>query len=320
MGDFTRTSNFNPNANFKSVRIGSDCPVLEVELNEMQDIAEDKSREMIRRYVGDGLNGEGDFVYANNVLTITNAGAFVDGHVIDITKLKITVREGEKVYLKVWDKVITYADVIKYKGNQQEERTVENTLLDDRINEETSRRIQVAYDLSLTNTDLNDNAKYLYLGKVVGGRFAINTNVKSENSRTLVEKFDARVTQTVFTVSGMFIPNTNAVFVYRNGVMLMPNVDFTEVSESQIQLKRASEQGDVLIIVYHKVQYAKSHISLHADSHKKDGEDALDLLDLTDKTNLIKRIEDRLAIREVDCGSFADASIPDAEIFDGGYF
>ena len=39
-----------------------------------------------------------------------------------------------------------------------------------------------------------------------------------------------------------------------------------------------------------------------------------------DKTNLIKRIEDRLAIREVDCGSFADASIPDAEIFDGGYF
>ena len=291
MGDFTRTSNFNPNANFKAVRIGSDCPVLEVELNEMQDIAEDKSREMIRRYVGDGLNGEGDFIYANNVLTITNAGAFVDGHVIDITKLKITVREGEKVYLKVWDKVITYADVIKYKGNQQEERTVENTLIADRINEETSRRIQVAYDLSLTNTDLSNNAKYLYLGKVVTGRFAINTSVKSENSRTLVEKFEARVTQTVFTVSGMFIPNTNAVFVYKNGVMLMPNID-----------------------------YAKSHISLHADSHKKDGEDALDLLDLTDKTNLIKRIEDRLAIREVDCGSFADASIPDAEIFDGGYF
>ena len=36
MGDFSKLSNFNPNANFKMVRIGADSPVLEVELNEMQ--------------------------------------------------------------------------------------------------------------------------------------------------------------------------------------------------------------------------------------------------------------------------------------------
>lgn len=320
MGDFTRTSNFNPNANFKSVRIGSDCPVLEVELNEMQDIADDKCREMIRRYVGDGLNGEGDFVYANGVLTITNEGAFVDGHIIDITQLQIEVGNGQSVYLKVWDKIITYTDVIKYKGNQQEERTVENQLLDNRVKDETSRRIQVAYDLSLTNDDLSNNAKYLYLGRVVNGRFAINTTVKSENSRTLVEKFEAKATQQVFTVSGMFIPNTNAVNVYRNGTFLMPTVDFIEVSESQIQLKTPSKADDEIIILYHKVQYAQSHQETHASRHRKDGEDALDLLDLSDKSNLIKRIEDRLAIKEVDCGSFADASTPDVEIFDGGYF
>ena len=320
MGDFTRTSNFNPNANFKSVRIGSDCPVLEVELNEMQDIAEDKCREMIRRYVGDGLNGEGDFIYNNGILTITNEGAFVDGHIIDITKLQIAVGNGQSVYLKVWDKIITYADVIKYKGNQQEERTVENLLLDDRVKEETSRRIQVAYDLSLTNEDTSNNAKYLYLGRVVNGRFAINTNVKSENSRTLVEKFEAKVTQQVFTVSGMFIPNTNAVSVYRNGIFLMPNVDFIEVSESQIQLQSPSKENDEIIILYHKVQYALSHKELHASTHHKDGDDALDVKDLADKTSIIDRIEKRLTIKELDCGSFADASIPDAELFDGGYF
>ena len=40
-------------------------------------------------------------------------GAFVDGHIIDITKLQIAVGNGQSVYLKVWDKIITYADVIK---------------------------------------------------------------------------------------------------------------------------------------------------------------------------------------------------------------
>ena len=48
MADFTKRSNFNPKANFTSVLFGANSPLLEVELNELQQIAEEKRMEIIR--------------------------------------------------------------------------------------------------------------------------------------------------------------------------------------------------------------------------------------------------------------------------------
>ena len=150
MGDFSRLSNFNPDANFKLVRIGADSPVLEVELNEMQDISEARYKNLIKSYFGNAVQGEGTYVYKNGTLTIQDESAFVDGNVVEITTLNLALKEGEKAYLKVWEDTIKTGDLIRYKGNQQETRTVPNTLLDSRVGTETSRRIQVKYDLVKT--------------------------------------------------------------------------------------------------------------------------------------------------------------------------
>lgn len=316
MGDFSQLSRFNPDANFKLVRIGADCPVLEVELNEMQDISEARYKHLIKSYFGDAIQGEGEYIYRNNTLTIQNESAFVDGNVVEITTLTTPLAEGEKVYLKVWEDTIRPGDVIKYKGNQQETRTVPNTLLDERIGMETSRRIQVKYDLA---KGTSEDATYFYLGKVLEGKFIVEASLITEDSRMNVERFITKGSQQVFVTSNFYKMGVNSLSVYVDGVYQIPNVNYEELTANSFKLKDIPEKGVEVVAVYHKsVQARTSHG--HNSEHCADGNDPIDIMDLSDKTHLIPRIEERLAIHTIDCGNFNDMSTDAEETLDGGVF
>lgn len=319
MGDFSKLSNFNPDANFKLVRIGADSPVLEVELNEMQDISEARYKNLIKSYFGNAVQGEGIYLYNNNTLTIQNESAFVDGNVIEITTLSLNLEEGEKAYLKVWEDTIKTGDLIRYKGNQQETRTVPNTLLDSRVGTETSRRIQVKYDLVKTKGDTFNNTTYLYLGKVIESNFVVEANVVSETSRVYVDKFVAKGSQKVFVTTNLYKRGTNNLSIFVDGIYQVSGLHYDELTANSFKLNEAPEQGVEVIAVYHKALHSQLKTG-HSSEHGTNGTDPLDILDLADRTGLINKIQERLVIKTIDCGNFNDMSTEEEEILDGGVF
>lgn len=316
MGDFSKLSNFNPDANFKLVRIGADSPVLEVELNEMQDISEQRYKDFIQYYIGDGVNGEGDFIYSNNKLTIQNETAFVKGNTVEITTLNLPLSEGQKAYLKVWEDTIKTGDLIRYKGNQQETRAIDNTILDDRIGRETSRRIQVKYDLVATT---DNTADYLYLGKVEEGKFLIEAPTKTEETKIKIDRFISQGSQQVFVTSNRYTVGANALQVYIDGILQVPSVHFVELTPNSFRLLSSVEQGVEVVAIYHKAVLSKTKEG-HAHIHSKEGTDSLDLLDLLDREGLVDTIRDLAKTRTLDCGNFNDHSTEIEEIYDGGVF
>ena len=316
MGDFSQLSRFNPDANFKLVRIGADSPVLEVELNEMQDISEARYKNLIKSYFGNAVQGEGTYVYRNGTLTIQDESAFVDGNVVEITTLNLALGEDEKAYLKVWEDTIKTGDLIRYKGNQQEDRTVPNTLLDSRVGKETSRRIQVKYDL-VKKTD--NKATYFYLGKILEGKFLLEANIVSDASRVYVDRFTAKGSQRVFVTNGLYKRGVNSLSVYVDGIYQVHGVHYDELTSNSFQLKEAPEQGVEVVAVYHKVVQARSKTG-HSSEHGTNGTDPLDILDLADNTGLLNKIQNRLEIKTIDCGYFNDAIIDSLDVIDGGVF
>ena len=68
MADFTNVSNFNKDAGFNKVKFGADAPLLEVELNELQDIQEHERKELARELLRDGIKDKNAVSYSNGIV------------------------------------------------------------------------------------------------------------------------------------------------------------------------------------------------------------------------------------------------------------
>ena len=150
--DFSKNSNYNPDANVAQVKFGADAPVLEVELNELQQV-QDKAREdLIRSMIPSGFTKpvEIDFAESSyNFLSVAkDAEAYVNGIRIFIPKgTKIDIGDSptenareDLVFLEVWkEEVSSSSELTKFGGEGQ--ATIPNNLVDPRVGEETSRRI-----------------------------------------------------------------------------------------------------------------------------------------------------------------------------------
>lgn len=320
MSDFTRISNHNPLANFKSVRIGADAPVLEVELNEMQDIAEQRYKDLISTYYGDGLNGESTIAYDSTLkqVYVQNGGALVNGHAITITNLTTRAVNGDTVYLKVWEQTISYTDTIYYLGNVQETRFLNNTLVDDRIGRETSRRIQIQYDLVTDNSD--ERADYLKVGYIENGNLVITSVIKSEEQLVMSELHVPQKGTNVVTLNGSYLPNTNALLVFVDGFLQYPQQHYQELNRSQIRFNATFTGDQEVYVKYSKLNLARKVLDSHSDDHKAGGKDPIDINDLADKTGLFAKIKTQLQVKNIDGGNFLDDDVIEDETFDGGYF
>lgn len=152
--DFSKNSNYNPKSNIGQVKFGADAPVLEVELNELQQV-QDKAREdLIRSMIPSGFAKpvKIDFYHEKNssnaMYTLEDAEAYVNGMRIFIPKgTKIDLGDSPEkdtredlVFLEVWkEEVSSKSTLTEYGGEGQKE--IQNNLVDPRVGEETSHRI-----------------------------------------------------------------------------------------------------------------------------------------------------------------------------------
>ena len=167
MADFNYPSKYNKEANFSRVKFGADAPLLETELNEMQEIQEGKLTEVVRTLLPDSLIS-GSFSYSNGRLTITDVIAVVKGRIINIPWGDLAVTSSSSVYIRVYTKDATYESTLKNNGFEGGS-VIANQMLDARIGYETSRRVVIA---SAYTTDTSLSGDYLYLGKMIGAGFS----------------------------------------------------------------------------------------------------------------------------------------------------
>ena len=153
MPDFTRHSNFNKNANFGSVKFGADAPLLETELNELQDIQNYKRRELLRKMFDNCILELGNISYVNPNLVIENTSFLIDGELIYINNVNIPISLGQSFYIKLDEKVLTHLDDIKEFGNEHSNSTIPNNIVDSRVGAETSRRVVLTYSITTTPSE-----------------------------------------------------------------------------------------------------------------------------------------------------------------------
>jgi len=253
MPDFTNYSHFDANAAFTTVKYGSDALVLEVELNEAQNILDNKLSTLIYDRFGNGFYKTGSaLTYATGTVTFADDKAFVNGNIVTISSLELELSEGETAYFDVWEQEVTYSSTLKKYGNQQESNTVTNYIKDSRVTEETTRRTQLQYNIVKT-TGVSGHT-YLPICTITGGSLVDSrTEVGSTGGGgTTVSKLYSSFTATSNGTSVCdinqpeFSVTTDVLDVFYQGVKLTPTVHYTVNGSSTVTLSFTIAIGEII--------------------------------------------------------------------------
>ena len=171
---FDKHSNFNKLANFSEVKFGENMPVLEVELNEMQQIQNEARADIIRDTMPSGFVTLGEIDYDhcaskdNQLKLKTESIAYVNGYRITIpANTIIEIGESDKVredlvFLEVWKEAVTDNSELKEYGGEDNE-VINNPIKDGRYPVATSQRVQLKYRIRVHKNAPFDN-QYLIDG------------------------------------------------------------------------------------------------------------------------------------------------------------
>lgn len=162
---FDKNSNFNAQASFTGVKFGESKPVLEVELNELQDIQNEARADIIRDSIPSGFIQLSDIDYTSmstNPNTIKLIGAdsiaYVNGYKITIPKDTVITLNAppekapreDLVFLEVWKEEVNKDSALTKFGGQGQ-ASVPNTIKDSRYPVETSRRVQLKWRIRVVD-------------------------------------------------------------------------------------------------------------------------------------------------------------------------
>lgn len=176
MPSFVKESNYTEESSFSQVLFGADAPVLEVEVNELQQILNAKLKrltEIIGNCVVPLSNGGISYNSTTKVLTLTNCVIIADGVSTFIDTATVTMSATNKcAYIRAEEKTVTGSDILKKYGNTAGVN-ITNSIIDSRLGTETSRRKVIALTLIAgesipANTD---TLKYTPVGTVEGTDF-----------------------------------------------------------------------------------------------------------------------------------------------------
>lgn len=181
MSRFDHRSNFTRNAGINSVVIGSQTPILEVELNEMQEIQNKKFTDFFEGFIGNSISSKDAITYKNGILSIEDCMFIVSGHLIKCTGLSLALAEGKTAYLKVGEVDADYTTELKEEGNQQSNVIVPNNIKDSRYEFATSMRTVITYDL-VDNFSTTDGYIYLDVATIKDGVPVVNIEESSIGS------------------------------------------------------------------------------------------------------------------------------------------
>ena len=89
----------------------------------------------------------------------------VDGDIFYVSSLTIPASNGQKIYLTVEEEEVDYQSILKKYGNRQETNII-NHMYDARVNQETTRRQVITYDLTTSKPK-----KGIEIGEIINGEF-----------------------------------------------------------------------------------------------------------------------------------------------------
>lgn len=167
MADFTRHSNYNKECGFASIVFGANSPVLEVELNELQQILNHKL-ELFFKYWGNAVLPLGEDLYSitDGRVTLKNCSVLCDGKIIYIKETSIPIDyDVDFGYISVKvekERVVTHSSTLTCFGDKNG-YVVDNTIMDNRNPIETTRRTVIPYELVFSNEVLQDTEEYTYV-------------------------------------------------------------------------------------------------------------------------------------------------------------
>ena len=163
MPDFSKYSNYNEQTSFSGVTFGANSPVLEVELNEVQQI-EDTKFKRLTDIIGDCVHPMSDggvsFNASTKVLTLTNCVVIAHGST------------NKYAYVKMEQKTANGDTALKAYGNTAG-ASISNPIYDSRVGTETTRRRFIAVTLSAgSSVPANtDTITYAPVGEYDGSDF-----------------------------------------------------------------------------------------------------------------------------------------------------
>lgn len=170
MSDFNKYSNYTEESSFSSVVFGSNRPLLEVELNEVQQIINSKFNKVMKA-LGVNILFLSDPVYSEGVLTIDSALIFEEkgGYIFEVKEASVECNENDEIYLQIEEKVVDSSTELHSYGNSTSD-IIANHIRDDRYPTETTKRKCVTYTLMADSEVPNntDTIKYIGVAKIEG--------------------------------------------------------------------------------------------------------------------------------------------------------
>lgn len=123
------------------------------------------------------------------------------------------------------------------------------------INEELLHRVNADTSPNSLQTDIDANGQHLYnLPKPSTGGEPLRLKDLFGSPEELlqgpeIEHIVATEGQTIFNLATAYVPDSNSMYVFRNGVLLQNTVDYTESGTQQVTLEEVANVGDTLSFV-----------------------------------------------------------------------
>lgn len=132
---------------FQTVIFGKDAPLLEVELNEMQMLQYHRSFLLMRDIIGNVCSEE-DCVTKTESGIMLNGTFVVNGYIFVCDHLEVEVPNGSSLYINTIMGVADRKSTLRKHGYADGE-IIQNTIIDPRLNAETTRRNYLELSLAV---------------------------------------------------------------------------------------------------------------------------------------------------------------------------
>lgn len=253
--NFNIDSYFNKDAQFKKVTFADGGKVVEAELNELQDIVNFRIARVLSLVFGSRPLYLGTYGVTSGKLNISNEYVSIDGEIVFIPSTNYTVAIGDAIYLNKIETTLTHVDTIKKYGEIGGTTNLTNNMLDSRVGEETTRRVQVQYQLTKTNTG---SGVFQKLCDIIDGGSAIPAVQKLTFSDTHILA-EARAIANTTQVAKLTDDGGNAKTA-SGDLNNLKTVGFYYCGASVTANKPVSGTGHVIVI-----QSASEHTQIYKD-------------------------------------------------------
>lgn len=177
MSSFDKYSNYTENTGFSSIIFGSEKPVLEVELNELQQIIDTKISRLFRLFGTCVVPlSDNSVTFDSGTLTLSDCIVVCDrGFSFYVKSITLVLNsENPYAYFKVKEVTVDYNSTINEYGYESG-AVIPNLIKDSRSPSETSKRKAVVYSISRGSSipENTDTIMYVPIGVLNSNKFTL---------------------------------------------------------------------------------------------------------------------------------------------------